>query len=350
MSKRAVLSALAGIIAVAAPLFVSAHEVYVLTHDEIAKAITMTSPNPFSAIPSQEKLFLIWGAVVAVGMLVVLRFSVSRLFEKVFDPILVRLKKYAPFVARLTFGLSLMASGYFRAFFGPELPLTTFFSPAAASIVGVLLVLLGLAIILGFMTRVMALIALGFFVLTVIQDRTYMLTYANYLGEMILFFILGGGLWSVDRRYGSRGLFDAALKRVGQRLERYSFFILRILFGGALFFASFYAKFLHSNLALSTVNEYHLTQYFPFTPLFLVLGAFIIEALLGICFAVGFEIRFAAIVFTIFLTMSILFFGEAVWPHLILFGVNLTLFFHGYDKYTLEMALFQRKRKGEPVL
>jgi uncharacterized membrane protein YphA (DoxX/SURF4 family) len=133
-------------------------------------------------------------------------------------------------------------------------------------------------------------------------------------------------------------------------LEPYSFLILRVLFGSAVFFASFYAKYFHSNLALATVTEYHLTNYFPFTPLFLVLGAFIIEALLGLCFALGFEIRFAALVFTCFLVSSIMFFGEAVWPHIILFGVNLTLFAHGYDKYTLEMAVFERKRKGEPVL
>jgi len=36
-----------------------------------------------------------------------------------------------------------------------------------------------------------------------------------------------------------------------------------------------------------------------------------------------------------------------------LFGVSATLFMHGYDKYTLEEALFSRRMKGkatEPVL
>ncbi len=157
-----------------------------------------------------------------------------------------------------------------------------------------------------------------------------MLGYANYLGELILFVILGGQWFP--------------------KLEKYAFLILRICFGASLIFASFYAKFIHSNLALQTVNDYHLTDYFHFPPLFLVLGAFCVEALIGLCLALGLEIRFMTLLFTFFLTLSILFFGESVWPHLILFGVNIALFCHGYDKYTLESKFFQRRRYGEPVL
>ena len=192
----------------------------------------------------------------------------------------------------------------------------------------------------------MASIALLIFVFAVFLDKTYMLTYLNYLGEIMLSLILGGGIWSIDSWKGR----TKALKLLGLEWEKYSFLILRVCFGSAIFFASFYAKFLHSNLALDTVTDYHLTDYFHFTPLFLVLGAFIVEALLGICFAVGFEIRFAALFFTFFLTLSLLFFGEVVWPHIVLFGVNIALFMHGYDRYTLERFLFQRKRRGEPVL
>jgi hypothetical protein len=56
-----------------------------------------------------------------------------------------------------------------------------------------------------------------------------------------------------------------------------------------------------------------------------------------------------ALVFIGFLTLSILFFGEAVWPHIILFGVNVALFAHGYDQYKLG-KLLQGERIGEPVL
>jgi len=333
-----------------APIVASAHEVYVLTHGEIAGAISMTSPNPFSVIPSQEKLFLIWGAVTAVAFLLVLTASITPLFERVCDPFLIRLKKYAPLFGRLTLGLSLVASGYYGAFFGPELPVSMIFPPMVAGILAAVLIVAGVCVCLGFLTRIIAFLGVCLFALCIYVDHLYMLTYVNYLGEMILFCILGGGKWSLDRTIPSLKKIERRFGVLVKSLEKYSFLILRLCFGTAVFFASFYAKFLHSNLALDTVNDYHLVNYFHFTPLFLVLGALIVEALLGLCFALGFEIRFAALVFTFFLCLSLAFFGEVVWPHLILFGVNLTLFAHGYDKYTLEMAVFQRKRKGEPVL
>lgn len=328
----------------------SAHEVYVLNPDQVSHALNTASPNPFSAIPSQEMLFIFWGTVVIVTFLLVLTASVSPLFERVFDPALKWFKQFAPLFGRLTFGVSMIASGYFGDFFGPELPIAQVLPSDVAHVLSLVLMAAGVLIIVGFLTRLCSFLVLAVFIFTISQYHGYMLTYINYLGEAILVLILGGGRWSVDNRFDILGGLEHGMHRITEFLEPYSFLLLRILFGSAVFFASFYAKFFHSNLALQTVTEYHLTDYFPFSPLFLVLGAFIIEAVIGLCFVIGFEIRFVALVFTFFLTLSIIFFGEAVWPHIILFGVNLALFAHGYDKYTIEMALIQRKREGEPVL
>ncbi len=351
MNVKRLIAFILGILTlIAAPIAAAAHEVYVLSPQEISQALTMTSPNPFTAVPGQELRFLGWGTLVAILVLIVLSVSISPLFERVFDPILYRLKKYAPFIARVTFGLSLFASGYYGAFFGPELPLSSLVPASVAPLAGAALMSIGILIVLGFLTRFLAFLMVCAFAYSVVLFHWYMLTYVNYLGEAILFVLLGSGKWSLDRAFSFMWNIEGVFIRWARGMERYSFLILRILFGTALFFASFYAKFIHSNLALDTVNDYHLTNYFPFTPLFLVLGAFIIEALLGFCFAAGFEVRFAAIFFTTFITLSLLFFGESVWPHLILFGVAGSLFCHGYDKYTLEKVLFQRKRKGEPIL
>ncbi len=333
-----------------APVVASAHEVYVLSPEEVSQAVSTPSPNPFSVIPEQEFMFIQWGVMIGGLVLIVLAIAVSPLFERIFDPSLFKLKRFAPFIGRLTFGVALFASGYFGAFFGPELPVTAAMPAMAAHILSGALMIGGVLVCLGFLTRLVSLFALGVFAYTIVQYHWYMLTYANYLGEAILFLILGGGAWSLDRKIPFLIAIEDATGSIATVLEKYSFFILRLLFGFSLFWASFYAKFIHSNLALDTVNNYHLTNYFHFTPLFLVLGAFLVEAFIGACFFFGFEIRFAAIVFTIFITLSVLFFGEVVWPHIILFGVNIVLFCHGYDKYTLEKALFQRGRKGEPVL
>jgi len=236
-----------------------------------------------------------------------------------------------------------------------------FLGGALVSIVSAIIIIAGVLVCFGYLTRLMALIGVLVFVLATVNYQWYMLTYINYLGEMILFLIIGGGLWSVDHallKKKRKQKTEQKVERVSS-LEKYSFFILRLLFGLSLIFASFYAKFLHSNLALQTVTDYHLTNYFHFSPLFLVLGAFLVEITIGLCYILGFQIRLASIVFTCFLIQSILFFGEAVWPHIILFGVNFALFAHGYDKYTLGKWFSDRvrtrhggksSRLSEPVL
>ncbi len=332
-----------------APFCASAHEVYVLSPEEIRSAVAMPSPNPFTVIPEQEKEFLFWGALCAVGVLLVLTLSVSKMFEKIFDPFLMKLKKVAPLLGRLTLGASVFLSGYHHAFFGPELPFSVFLSPQAEHVFALVVMIAAVFISFGLLTRLMALFGLILYIFLCAHYGIYMVTYANYLGEMILFLILGGGPLSLDRVMSPFKI-EKMFFGIARILEPYAFFIMRMFFGSALIFASFYAKFLHSNLALDTVADYHLTNYFHFTPLFLVLGAFIVESIIGICFFIGFEIRFMALVFISFITLSISFFGEAVWPHLILFGVAATLLCHGYDKYTAEKAIFERIRDGEPVL
>ncbi|MBX4189349.1 DoxX family membrane protein [Candidatus Parcubacteria bacterium] len=297
-----------------------AHEAYVLTPLEVERSVSAPSPNPFSALSTEGGLFLLSVVAAIIMAVIVFKISTSPAVGRVCNPILLRLKKYAPLIGRLTLGLSLFASGYYGAAFGPELALPHSLSP--------LLMILGVLIFFGWLTRPSALVGIALFIFMIAKYRLYMLTYVNYLGEMILALIIGGGLF--------------------KKLEPYGFLILRVCFGTAIVFASLYAKLIHSNLALQTISEYHLTNFFPFSPLFLVLGAFLTELAIGLCFILGFGIRIAALVFIFFLILSIMYFGEAVWPHIILFGVNLALFAHGYDKYTLGNML--RGKASEPVL
>ncbi len=87
---------------------------------------------------------------------------------------------------------------------------------------------------------------------------------------------------------------------------------------------------------------------FHFEPLFIVLGACIVELLIGAFFIFGIEIRHTVLFFLFWLFLSLLYFGEAVWPHLVLVGVLLSLFCHGYDKLSLEGYYFKRDKR-EPV-
>jgi hypothetical protein len=227
-------------------------------------------------------------------------------------------------VARITLGICLVASAYNNALFGPELPLSDFGAYGIA--IQISLFIAGLLVLFKKWSRVGALIALGIFAIALLRYNWYLLTYVNYLGEIVL-----------------------ALLVLRPRYEEYAFLALRVGFGVSVVFAALYAKFLHSNLALSTIYEYNLTAFFHFDPLFIVLGACIIEILIGIFFIVGFEIRHTALFFLFWIFLSLLYFGEAVWPHLILVGVNMAIFMYGYDRLTIEGKLFNRG-KLQPFL
>jgi uncharacterized membrane protein YphA (DoxX/SURF4 family) len=326
------------------PAIASAHEVYVLDPATIMRDIMNPSPNPLIMILQEPSQFLLWAIIGSILISTVFAMSITRVFERIFDPLLARLKPLAAPIARLTLGACLIASAYHSALFGPELPLSHFGGFAAAIQIG--LYLSGALILLGLFTRAASLIALCIFLAGVVRYNVYMLTYANYLGEICFVLILGSGRFSLERMLGIHSRHFHLLRR---RFEPYAFPVLRILFGISVAFASYFAKFLHSQLALDVVTNYHLTNYFHFEPLFIVLGAFCVELLIGLFFILGIEIRHTVLFFLFWLFLSLLYFGEAVWPHLVLVGVLLALFCHGYDRYSVEGRFF-KKRHLEPVL
>ncbi len=322
---------------------VSAHEIYVLNQSTIARDVAARSPDPLTLIPHDELQFFFWGFLATVLVVAIFLLSMSHFIQRGIDPWLLKLKPYAGIAARWTLGVCMIAAGYFNALFGPEIPLSTLFGSfapfwrAAFFIIGVFL-------ILGFMTRPAALVALLGFITVLFNKGMYTLTYVNYLGEMIFVLILGGETFSLDHVWRK-------LKPRFASFERYTFPILRVLFGISLIYASIYAKLIHSDLALDTVKAYHLTTYFHFSPMFLVLGAMIVEILIGLFYIIGMDIRFTSLFFLTFLTISLIFFKEAVWPHFVLIGVAIALFMHGYDDFTIEKKVFAFFHNGnEPVL
>ncbi|HSX25296.1 MAG TPA: hypothetical protein VLG69_04995, partial [Candidatus Andersenbacteria bacterium] len=157
----------------------SAHEVYVLQPGTIAHDISVASPNPFSSIPGNIGQFFEWTGIVIAVLIIVFLLAHSSFLQRLCDSVLKKIKRYAPFIARITLGSSLFASGYYHALFGPELPFTTIFSDTASSVISIIFIVIGICIIAGFLTRIMACIALLFFIRAILVDHAYMLTYAN---------------------------------------------------------------------------------------------------------------------------------------------------------------------------
>ncbi len=321
-----------------------AHEVYVLDHKEISSALQAPSLDILDTIKDHAGQFVSWGIGILALIVIILLISVNRMVERAIDPYLFKLKRIAPHIAQITLGAALFSSGYYNAVFGIELPLALIFEQYAL-LASIFMEIIGLMLILGIFPRTASFFSLILFMTLVFEYGIYLLNYLTYAGEALAILLFGPAYIN----YRPKNLKSLLSKELPKSFHKYKFIIIRVFFGTSLIFASVYAKWLHGQLAIETVNKYHLTNYFPFDPAFLVLGAMLLEISLGLFFILGFEIRFASIFFLIFLTLSLFFFGEAVWPHIILIGTSLAMFTHGYDRFSLSY-LFSKKKNLEPVL
>ncbi len=295
-----------------------AHEVYVLTPAEVATA-QAEQALPFGpVVASHAKEFAGWGLLIAGLMLLTFAISLSRWWQTKITAKIDRWQGRASRITEVTVGLALIASAVYDAAFGPEISLKIFGD--SNLLTQILFMLSGATLVLGRWAKLGALLGLGLYVAVGVQRGWYVLMYGVYFGDLLV------------------SLFPNAW-------QKYKFVILRVLFGFSLIFASIYAKFWFNQLALETIAKFSLTNYFPFSPEFLLLGAFCVEILIGVAYILGFQVRLTSIVFTVFLVQSVLFFKEAVWPHVILFGTAVAMLAHGDGEYSLGGYLKRRLRK-----
>jgi uncharacterized membrane protein YphA (DoxX/SURF4 family) len=329
------------------PSVSSAHEVYLLDPETVGQLEKLPPVPFFDIFYANLSSTLIWASLIILTIISVFLISISVTLENIFDGYLVKLKKFAPFVARITIGLSFIMSGYNAALFGPELPMTNLFGEFAF-LAQAAFIVLGFAMLFGVFTRITGLIGLLLFAYGIYIHGTYMITYLNYLAEFIVLILIGGHKFHVTDEKPIWWKIPQILDYLANRYGEFAFLILRVGFGIGLIYSAVHAKILYNHIALAVVNNFNLSEVFGFAPDFLVFGAAIIEILLGIFFILGIEIRFNSIVITVFLTLSLLYFGEAVWPHIILIGIPIAFFCYGYDKYSIE-GYFFKKGNREPI-
>lgn len=331
------------------PSVVLAHEVYVLPDEVIDQSILSDHFSFIEVVKDKSVEFIFWAFVSIFIVIGVFFISISRTVERYFDPFLAKLPPYAPVIGRITVGLAFLLSAYHGALFGPELPLENTYG-SFTPIVQLILYVVGVACILGYRVRLAATAALILFAVYIYEHGIYMFTYANYAGELALLFILGAHKLAFHHYEHEKQHAFGWIITMRQKLAPYAFVILRVLFGMSLLYASVYAKVIHNELALAVTTAFPaIHTFFGFEPQFLVLGAAIIEIMLGLFFILGIEIRFTALFMLFWLSLSLWYFGEAVWPHIILIGLPMALICYGYDRYSLEGYFFKRDGR-EPVL
>lgn len=319
-----------------------AHEAYVIPPqtfwDEMSRPFV--SPD-FGALNAGENLgiTLIIVSAVFFGLLLNYFFRKSSFGQK-FHQFFERFVFLGPHFVRFALAAALFFSAYTNTFLGPELPLDLF---PFAILIRIILFVASFMIAFGFLTEMAALLALGIFILTGIVMGPYMVSYANYFGELLVLLLFGMRVFSIDTYIFGK------LKHF-RDLEKYETLIVRGFYGLGLIYAAITVKLLHPDLTLFVVNHYNLTQFswlFPSDPMLVVLGAGIVEIVIGLFIIIGFEMRMTVLISLFYITLSLLFFGEQVWPHLILYGISLSLLVQP-ERFTIDHLLFKHHRKGLP--
>jgi hypothetical protein len=65
-------------------------------------------------------------------------------------------------------------------------------------------------------------------------------------------------------------------------------------------------------------------------------GAGLAEILIGLFVILGFAMRWTIIISLAFITLSILYFQELLWPHFILYGISFSLLINSGDLFTAD--------------
>lgn len=317
---------------------VFAHEAYVLPINAFWSGLgNPISFHALDALKSFENVKITFFVTLGVVVLIIVNFLFRLTWlGRLFHGSLEKLAPLGPFFVRGAISASFFFSAQSNSFLGPELSIDDM---PYAIFIRWGLYLASFMIAVGLLTELAALIALVAFTISFFVFGTYMITYFNYLGEIIVLLLFGMRVWSFDRKI------LGPLKRL-KSFEKYETTIVRAFYGIALMYAAFTVKFLHPDLSYRVVVDWNLTQFhflFPSDPLLVVLGAALAEFAIGFLILVGFEMRLVVLISLFYITLSLLYFRELVWPHLMLYGISLNLVVQP-EILTIDHFIFKKHR------
>lgn len=319
-----------------------AHENYVLTHAQIDAGMQDWSYNILDALknPVNLRISLLVGVGSAILIILYFLFQHSK-FGRNVDAVIQKAEPLADVILRVALGASFIASAYFSAYLGPEIAGSSIpvFGAVALQIT---LYALGFMLILGLLTRFVGAVSMLIFLLATIVYKDYILTYFNYFGEFLAMIWFGSFVFSLDK---------LIFKNRGPQNKNLEIALIRITYGLSILYPAISIKLLHPIIIVQIVNEYHLNQFhwlFPSDPLLIALGTGLAQVAVGIAIALGFQTRLNTLVTFVLMAMSVLFFKEAVWPHIILLALALYLMINNGGKYSLDYKIddWLDKRRG----
>jgi len=323
------------------PGLASAHEAYVLDDGKFWDQIHQSAHLPdFSLLFTPENLKL--SALITAGILIAFTINIvfrrSLLGQKVINW-LNSYSRFGPFVIRIAIAASLFFSAHSNSFLAPEISLNSFPYP---EIFRIALYVISFMFVLGLLTEVASVALLVIFGFAFSIFGTYIFTYFNYFGETVVLLLFGMRFLSLDSK-----IFGPLKRFAGW--QKYETTVVRVAYGFAFIFAAVTVKLMHPEITETVVRQWDITRFhllFPSDPALVALGAGITEIAIGVLILVGFQLRLTVLVSLFYLTLSLIFFKEAVWPHFILYGISINLLIQ-HEHFSIDEWLFSKFRKKE---
>ena len=324
---------LLGLAALAVAPAAMAHEAYVLTAKKFHEGLGVVSKNPFAPLfdASHLKLSLLITVIVMAVYALSFLFATTRAAAAA-DALIRKARLVGPLIIRLSISSAFIFAARSHVFLGPELPMTDL---PLGEVAQYLIFLAGLMILFGIFTEIAAGLGIMLFIYASAFYGWYMMTYTNYLGELIVLLLFGARFISFDQLvFGTKDWVAA--------LEKWRFLetpIVRVLYGVALIYAGYTIKFVHQGLTVDVYNQYHLDLFFHASASFIAAGAGFSEIMIGALILLGFGQRLTILISLVFITLSLVYFHELLWPHIMLYGISFSLLINSADPFTLDRRL-----------
>ena len=311
----------------ATPLLASAHVGYVLDHEDFVSHEGADAQFLIHGVTDSPSSVLVAGLVTLLVVGAIIYWRTRPRSKVLLANVLTKLASYQEllsWMARLSLGIALIGAGTANVFVSPVL--------MGTPMIGFIEIVLGFLFLLGFLLPLAYIGSIALFLVG--------LTHSNYVfGNMDFLALVLSSLLLASARPGLDDILHIKQISLGEKAKDLVPLVLRFGLGIAFIFLAVYEKFMNPHDSALVVQMYHLTNVIPVSPALWVLGAGMVEFLLGVLLIIGFEVRLVAIVSFVVISLSFFYFKESVYSHVTLFGAISMLVVTGAGKYSVDRML-----------
>lgn len=292
----------------------------------------------FLLSPLRDPLYLtlIVGTALIAGALFLAAEKIVRVrdfLRTIHDRLLVY-RRYVPLFLRLTLGTALIVSGTQGTIYLPNVA-----GPEFATFE----VVLGFSLLVGFMVRPSALLALLLYLIGIWRSE-YMFGTMETGAAALLVCALGASEPSVDHLLGLDVLGGEYAKKLWKPIQDHIGTILRLALGGTLIWLAITEKALNPRVSEAVVLDFDLEEVIPVSSAMWVFSVGFIELAVGLVLVLGLFARTWSVVALLVLITSFFYFREEVTGHVTFFGALIVILVFGAGRWSFDSLFASRTR------